>query len=84
MHTICTFHTHVKEFDSRISNVETSMTTSKHYDISHMSKIERNIAGLQDHFKTHEKRCYYMTSKLKEDGQAFFLIIKQYNMYGRY
>ena len=46
MHTINTIHTHVKELNSYISNVETSMTTSKHHDISHMSKIERTIATL--------------------------------------
>ena len=55
MHTIGTLHTHLKEVDSRISNFETSMTTLKYFDNSHMSKLERDIAILQDHLKTHEK-----------------------------
>ena len=70
MRTINTFHTQMNELDSCISLFKTSMTTSKYPDTSHMSKLESEIAVIQDHLKTHEKDGITWTSKLKEDGQA--------------
>ena len=46
LHTINAFHTHLEELDFRISKFETSMMTSNYHDISHMSKLEKDIAIL--------------------------------------
>ena len=58
MHTINTLQTHMKESNYHISSFKTYLITSKYTDISHMPKLESEIAIIQDHFKPHEEKYY--------------------------
>ena len=71
MHMINTLHIHLNELDSHIFNFESSMTIAKYHDTSHMSKLERDIAVLQDHLEIHKKEAITWASKLQDDGQAY-------------
>jgi hypothetical protein len=74
-HIINTNHIHLKELDSLVSNLETSITTSKSSNTPHMSKLESEIVVLQDHLKSLEKDAIIWASRLKD----MLFMIKQDN-----
>lgn len=54
----------MRKLDSRI--FETSMARSKHPNISRMSKLESEIASLQDRLKTYENKATTWACRLKQ------------------
>ena len=57
MHTIGTLHINIQELNSRMSNFESPMTIAKYPNTSHMSKLARDIAVLQDHLHTQKTKA---------------------------